>query len=332
MSRLLNKQEYSLFESILSSTQEGIKDSMKVLLEEYYGTDNLIATDEYIVAMGTVPIAIVAHMDTVHREPVKELFYDKEKNVMWSPEGIGADDRAGIYSMIEILRRGYTPTLILTTDEEVGGRGAAKLIADLSSPPCQLNYIVELDRRGFDDCVFYDCDNEEFEDYIEDFGFKTNWGSFSDISYICPAWRIAGVNLSIGYEDEHTYSERLYVDAMFNTISKVCNMFDALDYDKDKFIYIKSETYFRGYGYDYSGCDNLFEAYGYGSVTPTEKEEICWDCLGVFKKEEVEILKDNGDATYCKDCYNKRYTTCIDCGTPFEDILKVHLKCNNCRG
>ena len=46
----------------------------------------MLVTDQYIFAKGNIPIMLVAHLDTVHKTPVKELFYDKKKDVLWSPE------------------------------------------------------------------------------------------------------------------------------------------------------------------------------------------------------------------------------------------------------
>ena len=96
-------------------------------------------------------------------------------------------------------------------------------------PECpfeDLKYIIELDRQGTNDCVFYNCSNEEFTNYIEQFGFITDWGTFSDISDICPMWEIAGVNLSIGYKNEHTQVETLNTDVLYSTIKKVEKMLD----------------------------------------------------------------------------------------------------------
>ena len=53
--------------------------------------------------------------------------------------------------------------------------------------PAELNalkFIVKIDRRGNHDAVYYDCDNLEFEKCITSKGFKTAFGSFSDISYV----------------------------------------------------------------------------------------------------------------------------------------------------
>lgn len=324
--RILGQEEYTLFEKILKASQAGLMSSMKDFLISTYGENEVIYTKDYIIAKGEIPVGIVAHTDTVHTKCIQELFYDRDKNVLWSPEGLGADDRAGVYSIVEIIRRGYKPTIILTTEEEKGGVGASILISEHGKSPSDLNFLIELDRRGEEDCVFYSCDNADFEEYIEDFGFKTNWGSFSDISIIAPVWKIAAVNLSIGYEDEHSKGERLYVNWMFNTIDKVCTILDSVT-EEDRFEYIESKDPFRGYtgGYDYMDV-----AYGYNSIFSDYKREgeLCWGCLGTFDSE-IMIYKDN--QAYCGDCYPKYFSTCIQCGKDYEDQHKVHLLCEDCR-
>jgi hypothetical protein len=81
--------------------------------------------------------------------------------------------------------------------------------------------IIELDRQGKEDSVFYDCDNVDFEKCIAKYGFKPNFGTFSDISIIAPEWEVAAVNVSVGYVGEHSYAERLYVDYLLLTIERI---------------------------------------------------------------------------------------------------------------
>jgi di/tripeptidase len=201
-------------------TQSQLKDMLyDYLLGQY---KKVIKTNDYILAEGTLPICLVAHLDTVFKQPPREIFYDQFEKVMWSPQGLGADDRAGVYAILEIISNGYKPSVIFTTDEEMGAEGARKLIKDYPECPFQdLKAMIELDRRGCLDCVFYECDNPDFEEYIEEFGFVTNAGIFSDISVIAPEWGIAAVNLSVGYLDEHSLVERLYIEDLENTIQKV---------------------------------------------------------------------------------------------------------------
>lgn len=311
--KIMNKEEIELFKNILSSTQPVLKRAMQDYLVEVYGQDRVIVTKEYIVALGDTPIGLVAHMDTVHRTPVAQLFYDKEQNVMWSPQGIGADDRAGVYSIIELTTRGLMPTIILTTDEEVGGLGAIALVSDISTPPVPINFLIELDRQGRNDSVYYDCDNRLFEKYINHYGFVSDWGSFSDISYIAPAWGIAAVNLSVGYFNEHSVKEYLNVGYMYETIDKVENILNNVCKD-DAFEYVEAEK----------GVASWLD---YG-VIGMSNDGICWHCLESY--DESMLVPFHGE-TYCGDCYAEHFSTCTTCSEAFHNPNRTYIECDKCR-
>lgn len=324
----LSNREMKSFEQLVKLKQLTIKKVMSKYLKDKY--DQVIETPEYIMAIGNIPVALVAHMDTVFKQPPNEIFYDRQKNVIWSPEGLGADDRAGIYAIIKILQAGYRPHIILTTDEECGAFGASAIVAEHEEFPADLKYLIELDRRGTNDCVFYDCENTEFANYVESFGFCTRYGSFTDISILCPYWGIAGVNLSIGYEDEHSEAERLYVSALFDTIKKVQKMLDDAVNVKGPYIYVSSlnSKYFPAYDkYWYSGYD-------YPS-------ESCWSGMYKCKKchktfAEIDIFPtdaiDGGTVFYCGDCIanNEEIGWCAICGQPFERKSTKDIYCKIC--
>ena len=184
--------------------------------------------DLFLYAEGSVPIMVVAHVDIVHDKQPSIIFHDQRYNVLWSPTGLGADDRAGVLGILNILEKGYRPYVLFTNYEESGGAGAYSAADELKQivKKNNIRYIIELDRKGSEDCVFYSCSNKEFEKYINTFGFKTDTGSFSDISILCPAWEIAGVNLSTGYYKQHTTSELLYLNELEHTVDRVCSMLD----------------------------------------------------------------------------------------------------------
>ena len=333
--RVLKDNELKTFEQLLGLSQPGLKKVMSNFLKTKYSKKNVMENKDVIVATGNIPIALVAHMDTVFDKPPKNIFYDQRKNVMWSPEGLGADDRAGVFAIIQILRSGLRPHIILTTDEEKGCLGAEAL-AKLPCPFEELNYVIELDRRGTNDCVFYDCENPDFVDYVEAFGFTETWGSFSDICEICPEWGVAGVNLSIGYQDEHSYTETLYVGPMLATIEKVKKMLKEKDIPFFKYIpsrYSYSWTKGSGYKYDYDAWDDWDE---YSLAYPYAKFDAkCVSCGHSMLEEEMFPVKMiNGTKDYfCPDCLVDKVGWCIDCGEPFElkEGESVHNKCYDCR-
>lgn len=263
--KILNQQELKFFEQFFSLNQKQLLKAMKHYLGGKY--KNIIDTEDYLVAVGDIPIALTAHLDTVFTTPPKNIYYDRTKNIIWSPEGLGADDRAGVYAIIQIIKSGLRPTIIFTTGEEDGCIGANKLVTEAPDAPTELKYIIELDRRGNDDCVFYSCNNSLFDEYVESFGFVTKFGSFSDISAICPIWGVAGVNLSIGYENEHSVSETLHIGHMFNTIKKVKRMLEDAN-NITKFDYIEDLTYSRWF----SSVKSVDEQCGWSPLYGISKE------------------------------------------------------------
>ena len=239
--RVLQDKDYRLFEKLVSLTEAGVAKAMAQYLKSKY--DKVIVHKDFIIAFGDIPIALVAHMDTVFKFPVSDLYYDQKKGVLWSPEGLGADDRAGIFAILKILQTGRKPTVIITKGEESGGIGAYELVNKMKNYPKDLNFLIQLDRQGFDDAVFYKCANKKFEKYITGFGFKTQLGTFTDISIIAPAWKVAAVNLSVGYINEHSIVEHWFYDSCFDTIDKVRMILDdvAINEKNTKFKYIPAK-------------------------------------------------------------------------------------------
>ena len=262
---------------ILRQSQSNLQLTMAKFLKKYY--TKVRTTNRFIIAEGDIPICLIAHMDTVHKELPTKIFCDSENKVLWSPQGLGADDRAGIYAIIEIVQRGLRPHIILTTDEETGGIGASALVQQYPEMPFPVNFLIELDRRGADDSVYYDCDNEEFEKYINQFGFKTAWGTFTDISIIAPTWRTAAVNLSVGYYKEHTSAEYLMYEELDKTIERVINI--LTDEGSSAYEYVEA-IYTNPIDTTCACCNNKIAA-GEGYYIPSYTD------IGLF---------------FCRPCYN----------------------------
>lgn len=322
MSRLFTNDEFDLFCKICRLQEGGILHLMGSVLREYYSKDVVTQTKDYVYARGTLPIALVAHADTIHVSVPKEIFYDKEKNVVWSPEGLGADDRAGIYAIIDIIREGLRPTVIITNYEETGSIGARKFTKAFPKYENKVNFMIELDRQGMNDMVFYSCDNPEFENYLEPYGFKTDWGSFSDIAAIAPKWKVAAVNLSIGYVDEHTKAERLYVDWMFSTIEKVKNILQDELIEDHPFIFIEGHDYYS----------SLIGKYSYFDYNSASNVHFCDFCGRDTRKSQEIALYDAGQWWYlCKNCADQVASICEVCGKYFLAQDEHDTICTSCK-
>lgn len=326
--RVLKANELKTFEQLVSLSQEEVRKSMAYFLQQKYGKDNVIVSNKYIVATGDIPIALVAHMDTVFTVPATDVYYDPKKNVLWSPDGLGADDRAGVWAIIQIINSGRRPHIIFTTDEEKGCIGA-NVLAKYNHPFPELKFLVELDRQGANDCVFYDCYNPAFWEYIESFGFVKAWGTFSDISSLMSAWQICGVNLSVGYEDEHSYTEILKVGHLFDTIEKVKCLLDEdtwpdFEFEKANVNHLRYLS-----GWDKYGL-GVNDWYSDGTYEPCV---ICSGCGHTHKEYDTFPTKgiDGSTKYFCVDCIDGRVDWCSYCEEPFEiDQENPSTMCHDC--
>lgn len=260
------------FEEICLMSQAELKVYLgKYLRSKGYKTIN---EDGFLYAKAKeenpVRVLLVAHMDTVHKERIKELEkvpYMDEENILtkWSsPQGIGGDDRCGIYMIMNIIKK-HNVSVLFTEDEETGCIGANKFTKtqyckELES---EIDYMIELDRKGSNDAVFYDCDNPEFTKWIEEeTGYKKAWGSFTDISKIMPASKIAGVNFSCGYYNAHTLNEYVVLEEMEATQNMVCGLLEKTAPQQFEFIEKK-------WNYGNYGGYNSYYGSGYGGYRNT---------------------------------------------------------------
>ncbi|MBR3748168.1 MAG: hypothetical protein IKN27_14535 [Selenomonadaceae bacterium] len=210
-------------EDFIRPTQKKL---FKLLVKKFKGK-SIFSKGNFILVRGTAPVMLVAHLDTVHTEPVKQICASEDGNILMSPQGIGGDDRCGVFALVKIHQTAQVkPWLLFCCNEEVGGLGAQQFCLAhsqklLPSELDSLKFLIEIDRKGKNDAVFYDCDNLDFEDYIASKGFQPAFGSFSDISLIAPELGVAAVNLSSGYYNAHTLHEYINVSELYETIRKV---------------------------------------------------------------------------------------------------------------
>ena len=294
------------FERLCQMNQKNLKKHLRKELEGTYGYENVISFDGYLYAKGTVPVMLIAHMDTVHKELPYKFVYSKDSNIISSPQGIGGDDRCGVYMILEILKELNCSVLFLE-DEEIGCVGAEKFAKDYKAnkdtkfADLKVNYLIEFDRRNAKDAVYYDLDNEDFEDFITDASgghFETNWGSCSDISYVAPAMGVAAVNLSCGYYKEHTLEHTVNRKEMETNIEKAKMIIKTEVAKPFEWKEIKSSWANKWYGkwsdnksyYGYGGYGNYYDDY-YDYYTRKEggKEKEKEDEKKVTFEEEYEI-------------------------------------------
>ena len=82
----------------------------------------------FVLVRGVAPVLPVAHLDTVHEQPVETICASDDGDILLSPQGIGGDDRCGVFALVKVFDAAQVkPWLLFTCDEETGGRGSLQL-------------------------------------------------------------------------------------------------------------------------------------------------------------------------------------------------------------
>ena len=93
---------------IYKMTQPKLKEYLYNELIKLYGKNNVVKTNEsdgFVFANGTFNVLLVAHLDTVHEKSPQTFMYDENDEILSSPEGIGGDDRNGVITILEIIKK-----------------------------------------------------------------------------------------------------------------------------------------------------------------------------------------------------------------------------------
>lgn len=166
------------------------------------------------------------HTDTVHHDGGKQdIVYDAEMQVIYKIDGtpLGADDGAGCFVLLEMIKRGIPGCYVFHTGEEAGGVGSS-LMAELEPEFLkQFDRAIAFDRRGTQDVITHQmvgrcCStlfaqaladalnvaNDTFSYGPDDSGTFTDTANYTRLIPEC-------TNLSVGYEGEHSSGEMLDV-------------------------------------------------------------------------------------------------------------------------
>lgn len=316
----MHPAKLELLKSLFTLTQQQLHDFLYDFLEENYGQNNIIEKDGmYLFAKGDIDVLTVAHLDTVHKyQPtLDEIYHDQDKKVLLSPVGIGADDRCGIFMIMNLVFAGYKPHIAFTWDEEIGGYGAADLAKDFAhnAIDANINFAIQYDRRGHAQSVYYSLYNGEFENYINSFGFTTNFGTYTDICEICPMWGMAGVNLSTGYTNEHSVRELVLLDTIEDTLAKSIAIMEDQIKNPKFFEYKELPRVNRPYSYS---RDQGFPSYSYN-----DEDEYGYDGYGGYNYPHFDDEDEDDDDILSSTQSDGFEEPCILCGveTPYYNMV-----------
>lgn len=269
---------------------------MKDMLASYMKSRSYKTINEdgflYCTRKDAIPVLLVAHMDTVHKELPNK--FEAVGDTLSSPQGIGGDDRCGIFAIMELVKR-FKCQVLFTEDEEAGCVGAKKFVDSKYIDGVDVKYCIEIDRRGKTDAVYYECDNPDFEDYIsQDEFWKTAEGTFSDICLIAPALKVAAVNFSSAYYKAHTVNEYVDLGELREIIEHIGALIErTVEDDVDKFEYIPRKYSFRDdYKYGCYGNGWSYDDYGYDDYYFNRKSKSWHDFYIVVYNSEKKGIEE----------------------------------------
>lgn len=165
-----------------------------------------------------------AHMDTVQDLTDSKLQkFAKIRGDILSGYGvIGADDKCGIFIILELLKE-MRFNFLFCVQEEVGLMGSSYF--EKRNFFSDLPYGITLDRFGNSDiiCNYNDYGTKEFEKTLSDigkaYGYTPDRGVLSDADNISD--QISTCNLSVGYYNHHTKGEFVAVSELENALKFV---------------------------------------------------------------------------------------------------------------
>jgi len=355
-------------ELLLGMSEPAMMAILRGLLPKY-GYNTLEVGNDFTFARGYKSNSmLVAHIDTVFSRKPKPEDIIRNKYQWYTSFGIGGDDRCGVLMNLWIIaehvkNHGSRPAVLFTDLEETGCVGALEFARWIERPENSDKWdtpahMIEFDRRGCSEAVYYDCANEAFTRWVEGFGWETKSGSTSDIVHIAEPMGCAAVNISACYTNQHTVSEKIYTNFLFKNIQTALEM--TLD-DQTYFKWVEAVSnvslHYRNYSsnrwskyghsyfassceeeednnkatVDYFGTDKCYYGVNGSHTVPAKhcmhggchmRDCIHWCNSGSKKKESSEEGEDSSRLFELEHdiCFTCNGAGCIDCHFGYEEL------------
>lgn len=193
--------------------------------------------------IGEAPVLWSCHTDTVHSQGGNQTLCvtndvvrlaDKQSNCL------GADDTAGMWLMMEMIRAGKPGLYIFHRAEEIGGQGSDYIASETPELLSGIKFAIAFDRRGTGSIITHQaggrCCSDAFANSLSKaLGMthhKDSGGTFTDTAnYTALIGECC--NVSVGYDNEHSAKERLDL-AYLRRLRTALLSFDwqALEYER----------------------------------------------------------------------------------------------------
>lgn len=226
-----------------------------------------LETDEFgnlFIKIGESDVMFTSHLDTATAADTRvNHVFDGDIIKTDGKSILGADDKAGVTIMLNMIRNKVPGLYYFFLGEEVGCVGSKKVagVQKVEKIP-YINKVISFDRRGTDSIITFQtgkrCASDVFGKALSDAlnlansdfkydndptGVLTDSAQFISIYPEC-------TNISVGYQSEHTFSESQNITHL-EKLAEACLKVDwnALPVERDpSVVEYRSYGYYGGYG------------------------------------------------------------------------------------
>lgn len=266
-------------------------------------------SDGNVFVEGTVPMVLVAHMDTVYTEEPKKIAVEGSK--LYTPKGsragVGGDDRCGCYCLFTAAEWEFKPSLLFCSDEETVANASSSNLGclDWHGYKC----FIEIDGPGFG--VFYagSTSNKYLNEFMEnEIGLTKLQTSFNDISNICLPGNPPGITLGAAYYNQHEANEEWIsyfgLSVVVQTINQIINNLHKLEYS----VLEESKSRAKRSIYFDKGSESSSNANEHNEIYDDLCSGNCFTCE--LFEECLNMEEDLCNGTGCFTC--QMFDNCLD--------------------
>jgi|KBSMisStandDraft_5_1062788.scaffolds.fasta_scaffold14342_2 hypothetical protein len=217
--------------------------------------------------IGDAPVIWSSHTDTVHdKKGMHKVVYwvDKDGDTYLGTDTgscLGADDTAGIWIMLNMIKAKIPGHYIFHRGEECGGVGSRWIAQETKELLKSMRFAIAFDRRDLKSIITHQgskkCCSDEFAKALAEqigmghecdaTGAWTDTAAYTDNIAEC-------TNISVGYFNAHSKMEKLNIDYLFKLRDAMCKIdvtkFVAVRKPGDNSYRYSGRTVWHSYGYD----------------------------------------------------------------------------------
>ena len=245
-----------------------------------------LQADEFgnlFIKIGESDVMFTAHLDTATSALTKVVHVFDGNIIKTDGKSIlGADDKAGVAIMLNMIEKNIPGLYYFFLGEEVGCIGSRKVATIQKENKIEgNNKVISFDRRGNNSIITYQsgarCCSDTFGSALakalndvdstfkyenDDTGILTDSVQFVSIYAEC-------TNISVGYQNEHTFSEKQDIEHL-TRLAEACLKVDwiALPVERDP-----STTEYKSYGSSYGTYGYYGKGFGYSGRSFYDDED-----------------------------------------------------------